>query len=222
MRRGPLGAPTSGRLRPPEAGGVASRQTPGWFRSRHCPHPRRSHAFTCPAAPLICWGVRTEPGAIPTIGVHFAARDAGAAGRCADRRSAFPSLRATAPTKSRRSPCLRVFRFGWPEHASISGSGGRSMRLFPVRMTGACVYFRYGWPGHASSSRMRLFPVRMAGACVYLRFGCWMSAVPLSSGRCGGTGSRWHGDLLRGGGGVLRVPPAAAPRGRDPRRRGRR
>ena len=42
--------------------------------------------------------------------------------------------------------------FGWPEHASISASDDRSMRLFPLRMTGACVYFRLGWPEHASIS----------------------------------------------------------------------
>ena len=40
--RRPLGSsPGGARHSPPEAGGVAYRRTPGWFPSRHCPHPRR-------------------------------------------------------------------------------------------------------------------------------------------------------------------------------------
>ena len=80
--------------------------------------------------------------------------------------------------RGRMAGACVYFRFGSPEHASISASDRRSMRLFPPRMAGACVYFplriagacvyfRLGWPEHASISgsdgrSMRLFRLRMA------------------------------------------------------------
>ena len=71
---------------------------------------------------------------------------------------------------------MRLFGFGWLEHASVTGSDGWSMRLYRDRTAGACVYIGIGRPGHASISgsdgrSMRLFPVRIAGACVYIRIG---------------------------------------------------
>ena len=83
--------------------------------------------------------------------------------------------------------CVYI-RFGRPEHASISGSDGRSMRLYRMdRTAGACVYIGIGWPEHASISgsdgrsmrlyrdrigrSMRLYRDRMAGACVYIGIG---------------------------------------------------
>ena len=57
--------------------------------------------------------------------------------------------------------------FGRPGHASISGSDGRGMRLYRVRMAEACVYIGFGWPKHASISGsdgrgMRLYRDRTA------------------------------------------------------------
>ena len=47
----------------------------------------------------------------------------------------------------------------------------RSLRLFRIRMSGACVYFGFGRTGHASipesdDSSMRLFRGRLAQPCV--------------------------------------------------------
>ena len=65
--------------RPPEAGGVAYRHPPGWFPSRHCPHPRRWRSRArprfrsvsiAPLAPLRS-GVAPLRGA-REVGVFFA------------------------------------------------------------------------------------------------------------------------------------------------------
>ena len=111
--------------------------------------------------------------------IGFGCRDASISGR--PEACVYPGIgaRACVYPGAGFDPGMRLFRVGWPKHASIPGSVSLRlgiMRLSRSRLTRACVYPGVGWPRNPvrlSRDRsgplpsMRLSRDRSTRACVY-------------------------------------------------------